>query len=99
MKITLSKQQWEFIGKKTGWIKTTQTKTVELIDENDTVIPKSTVDQEILDRFLGKHMFNIYDVPQIEKKLWEKGQYSISIDGRNFDGYMRQKTLKKYNLL
>ena len=26
MKITLSKTQWELIGKKTGWIKTAQTK-------------------------------------------------------------------------
>ena len=32
MKITLSKQQWEFVGKKTGWIKTAQ---IEPTDTNE----------------------------------------------------------------
>jgi len=33
MKITLSKQQWKMIGKKMGWIKTTQSKTAEIIND------------------------------------------------------------------
>jgi len=34
MKITLSKSQWQFIGKKTGWLKTAQLTPEEEIEEN-----------------------------------------------------------------
>jgi rubrerythrin len=40
MKITLSKSQWAFIGKKTGWVKTSQNldvvKKLETFDERET---------------------------------------------------------------
>lgn len=38
MKITLSKAQWEFIGNRTGWIKTTQA--LQEIERPSTIHPK-----------------------------------------------------------
>jgi len=32
MKITLSKAQWEFIGRKTGWIKSAQMQIIEMLE-------------------------------------------------------------------
>ena len=45
MKITLSKSQWQFIGNKTGWIKTAQALQTPILHpklplENDTRLPK-----------------------------------------------------------
>ena len=99
MKITLSKAQWEFIGRKTGWIKSAQAQTIEVLDVNETAIPKSIMDREILDETLGQHDFYIYSLPDVEKVLKQKSPYSITIDGMGVEAYMRQKVLKKYHLL
>ena len=100
MKITLSKQQWEFIGQKTGWLKKTAlTQTIEVVDVDDKAIPKSTIDREVLDKALGKHDFYIYSLPEVEKELQQNTNYSITVDGMSIDAYIRQKVLKKYNLI
>jgi hypothetical protein len=98
MKIKISKKQWEEVGKKTGWLKKSQIQIIEMLDLNNNVIPKSTVDQEILDRLLGKHTFDYYVMGDIESNLQEKYNYHITVDGMSVNVYLRQKMLKKYNL-
>ena len=95
MKIIMSKSQWNYLNK----MSQAQTQFIELEDINDNAIPKSTQDKEILDKTLGKHDFYVYSLPDVEKELKQNTIYSILVNGMNITNYLRQKVLKKYNLL
>ena len=99
VKITLSKKQWLFIGRQTNWIrKNAQTPVAEVVVADEMATAKSTVDQEIFDRKFGKHDFYVYSLPEIEKIL-QQNNISLLVEGMGVDSYLRQKVLKKYNLM
>ena len=103
MKITLSKSQWELIGKRTGWVNhPNQIKAQEKMPiinltpaQDGKLIANTPEDREMLNKIFGKHEFCIFDIDNIEKKLIEEtNSCLLMINGMSPMKYMRQKVLK-----
>lgn len=95
MKITLSKKQWEFIGQKTGWIKTAQKYLV--IDDEFNRENYPDLIGKVLDSppayakvelfFLPEETVSIFDF----MKDWQNEGYGIALispDGKIVDPYV-----------
>lgn len=66
MKIKLSKSQWEIIGKKTGWIKKSQTKSF--------IIPNSVdIDDPNINQKIEEAYFNAWEA----RKQYNMGEHMI----------------------
>jgi len=109
MKITLSKSQWEEVGKKAGWIRTSQVQVESKIEvdagtmrRTKTTMGTTSMDLDALCDVLNRYQGDIRTVEEIRKTLnaIADGGITLLIDRQGFVSAQvnaPRKNLSEYN--